>query len=176
MAGLFDVFRGRTPLGKKFADLIRKYLPDVKRTREPEARPLAAPHPPALKGAPGTLAREFFRWREQQRRERGRLAGPEELADRPPPAVMDQQVQEFLRGTWLTLVSSFVSGAQYSWQKWEMTVRFFNTGNTAVISNVAPYEAEDFIRAPSHGIWIWDHVLVRGKGNKGKTQKPVRMV
>lgn len=31
-----------------------------------------------------------------------------------------------------------------------------------------------FARARSKGTWWWDYVFVRGKGNKGKTQRPVR--
>jgi hypothetical protein len=47
----------------------------------------------------------------------------------------------------------------------------FNTGKGKWYSPVAWYEAQDFITARSKGVWLWDHVLVRGKGNKGKTKK-----
>lgn len=101
----------------------------------------------------------------EKRRSRGAEAG---IAERSPA-----DADAFLDGAYATVVSSMIHGAQYYAEQSMMHVDF-KDGGFDEVSSISPAEAKAFITAPSHGVWYWDHVLVRGKGNQGKTKKPVK--
>lgn len=67
--------------------------------------------------------------------------------------------------------SSNIESAAYDHVAEILFVRFKEDGVTWAYAKYTLAEAVDFWIAPSHGTWLWDHVLVRGPGNKGKHQR-----
>jgi hypothetical protein len=118
-----------------------------------------------------TLEEEFNRWLGGQRTHRGSF-GPQELADRPTPSTQSKQVQEFLSGEWMALRSSWQTAARYDRVGRTLYVNFHG-GGADIVHPISEEEAISYLKAPSHGVWYWNNVLVRGRGNQGKTQKKV---
>lgn len=81
------------------------------------------------------------------------------------------QEEKFLDGgTLRTLSSSNVSKANYDPDRNLLIITYKSGDVWAYV--VSEEEAVDFYHAPSKGTWIWDHVRVRGEGNKHKHQVP----
>lgn len=169
-AGKEAVAPAKKGLGKRFLEA----LTGRKKTQVEEVvSPYRAPLSPYARGE-SILLKEFLEHQKEMRLHRGRAHAPKELQDRPTAggqlAILDQFLQY---GEWVPVVSSWIEAARYDLDRLEMSLRF-NSGKAVVVESVSWSEAREFIIAPSHGAWTWDHILVRGKGNKGRTQKPVR--
>jgi hypothetical protein len=48
----------------------------------------------------------------------------------------------------------------------------FKDGTVCTVGDISVYEAERYYLAASKGVWYWDVIRVRGKGNSRKTRKP----
>lgn len=69
------------------------------------------------------------------------------------------------------VASSCIESAAYDMAAQKLKVRFKNGGGGKWA--IIPLDkAQGFYNAPSKMGWWWDNVLVRGPGNKGKTQVP----
>lgn len=167
---LFDYLKGAKKIGRRFLEKLgRKY-----EERQDMPGFLAAPQS-AYGQARSLLEKEFLKSRARQRLHRGRVHAPKELQDRPTDKGQLQfQDDFFYNGEWVTLVSSWIQAAKYDREKLELSLIFLRTGDGVVVSDVTWAEATEFVRAESHGTEAWNIFLVRGKGNKGKTTKPVR--
>lgn len=76
-------------------------------------------------------------------------------------------------GAILTVNSSNMDSAQFIRSKNQMIVKFLGGNKFYRVQGVSEQEAIDFVQAESKSGWYWDRILVRGKGNKGKTKKLV---
>lgn len=85
----------------------------------------------------------------------------------------DATAQAFLFGRqWLDNPGDHnIKAAIYLSEK-EMLGLRFKDGKVAYYENVTLAEAVSYYQADSKGTWQWNVCLVRGKGNKGKSQKP----
>jgi len=92
----------------------------------------------------------------------------EDLAVETPQDEIDAFVHF---GAWLQVQSSNIKEIQYNPDASQLTVAFLN-GYVYHVDDFSIREAESLARAPSKGIWYWDHVRVRGKGNFWATRKP----
>jgi hypothetical protein len=94
----------------------------------------------------------------------------------PVPAdagIFDEAARRFLFAqTWLVNPGDHnIKEAMYLGDK-EMLALKFKSGEIATYENVTIAEALAYFQAPSKGKFQWNFLLVRGKGNKGKSQKP----
>lgn len=162
---LFDFLKKFRSLGKKKTEVA-----------EP-GNPFAAPLGPFGRGATAA-EQEFLKHQRAMRTHRGRLFAPKELQDRPTSgASLKIQDDFFYYGETVTLRSSWLETAAYDREKLELTLTFSDPQTSprgVVVSDVSWSEALDFIQSPSFGVWVWENILVRGEGNRGKTRKPVR--
>lgn len=72
------------------------------------------------------------------------------------------QLDDFLHfGEWLPVQSSNVAAAQYDGETEQMTVEF-DDGSFYQYQQVSRQEARAFAQAGSKGIWVWDHLRIRG--------------
>ncbi len=84
--------------------------------------------------------------------------------------VSESDLDAFLyHKSWLPC-PSWITAARYDESEHSLTWEF-QGGGYVVVLGVSRGEAHSFATAPSKGVWAWDHVLVRGKGNQGRTQK-----
>jgi hypothetical protein len=105
------------------------------------------------------------------------------VADRDNPDFSDKNVSQWESLTQdehdrflyfnepLFVHSTFIMMAQYFPDR-NLMYFTFQDGGEGSFGNFSAKEAEEFLYAISKGIWVWDHCLVRGEGNQGKTQKP----
>jgi len=82
------------------------------------------------------------------------------------------EVDDFVYGGHLTFVNSTnVAAVQYNLATHEMAVTFLS-GGEYVYSSVSEQEAISFMQAQSKGVWVWDHLRIRG--SKTGHRKPFR--
>lgn len=87
------------------------------------------------------------------------------------------EIEDFLwHGAPLFVYSSNVGFCQYYPETEKMQIEYLAKGNKParkyLYSSVTHAEALDFAQAQSKGIWVWDHIRVRGKGNAHLSRKP----
>lgn len=106
-------------------------------------------------------ARDLFRKRTKPKRVQP-TPGQRGTGSRKPTVSRDE-VEDFLRhGTIFFVNSSNVVSAQYFPDpEFKMLIEFYD-GSAYLYSNVSEYEALSFAQAPSKGIWVWDHLRIRG--------------
>src|SRR5262245_9044797 len=99
------------------------------------------------------MARSFWR----------RLLGKKEQAHRGTGGgfLSEDDVADFLLGELLIVSSSNVASATYQAPEHKMIVEYLD-GSVWLYGDISDAEAEAFARAPSKGIFIWDHIKVRG--------------
>jgi hypothetical protein len=114
---------------------------------------------------------EFMAWLTGQATHRGEF-GPEEFRDKPGLVEQETIIQRFLGGEWQTVKSSVHAAAHYNGQERTLDVNF-RAGGGITVHDYSEAEAIAYITAPSHGVYMWDHWLVRGRGNQGKTRKKI---
>jgi len=107
----------------------------------------------------------------------GRYIPPESTSfDQGGEELTLDETEDFLTGDLAQFVtSSWLSYIRYLPDEEELEVGFLD-GAAVIVSEIDHHMAFSIARAYSKGRWYWDHVLVRGKGNKGKTQRPVRQI
>lgn len=89
-------------------------------------------------------------------------------------SLTQKHTSAFLEGEVIPVTSSMgMVSARWDPDGEELEI-LFNSGKGKAYAGVPWYTAQDFITAGSKGTWMWNNVLVRGKGNKGKTKKPSR--
>ncbi len=87
-------------------------------------------------------------------------------------AHLQETLRQFLFGfQWLGNSGQHHRRAMYNADREQLYVEF-KSGEIYTIEEVGIGAATTYWAAPRKGIWYWDHVRVRGKGNAGKTQKP----
>ncbi len=74
---------------------------------------------------------------------------------------------------WHPCASTHHRAAWYDRGRWEMHFEFHD-GKVYTVEDLSPTDAVAYHNAPSKGIWYWDNIRVRGKGNFYKTRKPYR--
>ena len=74
-----------------------------------------------------------------------------------------------VEGEFEHMSSSCVESAAYDDDSLALKVKFIGGGGKAY-SPISKEKAADFYHAGSKMGWIWNFCLVRGKGNKGRTQ------
>ena len=82
-----------------------------------------------------------------------------------------ESAEGFLNGEVLFVHSTNVAAGQY-FPEAEKLMLEFNNGSAYMYSNISINEAWDFLFAMSKGVWCWDVLRVRGKGNAKKFKKP----
>jgi KTSC domain-containing protein len=87
---------------------------------------------------------------------RKRQAAPKALPAHPEPFNILESEGElgFLLGEWVTISSSWIEAAHYDGESRILEIQI-KGGAYYQKSNVSEGEAEDFIRAPSQGEWVW---------------------
>jgi hypothetical protein len=69
----------------------------------------------------------------------------------------------------------YVSSSNVLWLRYyqdrDVLLIGFRNNSAYAYSGVTAGEAASLLFAPSKGIWIWDHIRVRGKGNSRRTRK-----
>ena len=79
---------------------------------------------------------------------------------KPHPTSQDD-VDEFLNGAMVERLSSNVARAQYDSETQTLYIWYLD-GRAWAYDPYTEAEAEDFLRAPSAGGWVWDHIRVAG--------------
>lgn len=75
---------------------------------------------------------------------------------------LENEVELFiLSGEWFSLVSSCAESARYDFDSEQLSIEY-RDGEKWTYGNVSEAEARAFYTAPSHGVWIWDNIRVRG--------------
>ncbi len=103
-----------------------------------------------------------------------RVLGP---AKEPEAAasIYTPEVRAFLYATdWVPQDSSHHKAVWFDIYRNECHFQAAKDGTVWTVENFTTADALSYLAAPSRGIWYWDHVRVRGKGNAKKTQKPFR--
>lgn len=101
----------------------------------------------------------------------------ERLRDEPERLNLptESDVDRYLDGDWLQVQSSNVSAIRYLPDDGALEVEYLNHGMYRY-ENVSLMEAQSFAEALSAGKWVWDHLRVRGRGNKYAFQKPYSFI
>ncbi len=86
-----------------------------------------------------------------------------------------EDVEDFLNGTMVQVLSSNVDKAQYDSEKETLFIWYLD-GALWAYDPYTIQEAAGFIRAPSKGGWCWDYIRVKGVGNEHKHQRNARRV
>jgi hypothetical protein len=94
--------------------------------------------------------KDFFGWAKRTPR-RPRIHQPE-----PFDVLTPDKEAEFLLGGWVQLTSHWIREARYQDDARILEIRI-EGGAFYQRFNVSEKEAEDFLRAPSHGEWVWRH-------------------
>lgn len=83
--------------------------------------------------------------------------------------ITPQEVDDFLYGGMILFVkSSNVGAVQYHVNEQKMMVEYLGKGGKPrayLYSNVSEAEALSFVQASSKGVWVWDHLRIRGTKN-----------
>lgn len=88
-----------------------------------------------------------------------RRSGGEILRVRIPSS--EEEIDRFLNwGLWVALESTYCRSVRYDDRRNLLMIEY----NDGVIWNyaISKSEAEEMIRSHSRGVWIWDHIRVRG--------------
>lgn len=103
-------------------------------------------------------------WPFKRRRQEKPVSGGQRGTGGGP--LTPEETQAFLNGELTFLSSSNVAAAQYHPDSQELMIEYGvgsdRAGAAWIYGNISMAEAIDFIRAPSKGIWVWDHIRVRG--------------
>ena len=78
-----------------------------------------------------------------------------------------REVELLLQGFPVNISHERILAVQWEPSEQKMTI-FFRNGSQYRYNPVSKAKILEFWAAPSKGTWLWDNILVRGKGKKGK--------
>lgn len=72
-------------------------------------------------------------------------------------SVEDEQLDNFLKGQWMYVISSNVAGARYDKEQAKLVIQF-KSGATYSYYTITEDQALDFANSGSYGQWVWNNL------------------